>query len=281
MDDFTDLLDALPVEQYYGTEAAPAKPDATIGILSLPTELLQQIADNCSNRTILSLMRVNSVLYGVSLRRFYANVHIACSKFELRLATIDSDLSIDEILPRLYHKKFGILGGLLRRPDHLANLKLLHLVDYPTAFASGRIIYPKVLRYILEMATSIHSIELPSSRYAWAPDFEGLVLSSSLKSVTAQSIGNNILTPVLKATSLHSLRITFECATFENLHELLDHMAPTLKDLQCFLHVPEGEWEASKNKIDGFISQFVSLECLKIGYCTCARAAKPQPEVSF
>jgi hypothetical protein len=70
MDDFADLLDALPVEQYYGTQFPPAREDAQVGVLSLPAELLQSIAEYCSNRTILALMHVNSILCGVALRCF-------------------------------------------------------------------------------------------------------------------------------------------------------------------------------------------------------------------
>jgi hypothetical protein len=281
MDDFADLLDALPVEEYYGTQFPPAREDAQVGVLSLPAELLQSIAEYCSNRTILALMRVNSILCGVALRCFYADVHIACNKFASALEALDPGLTIEQILPSLYHKKFGILGGLVRRPEHLANLRLLHLIDYPVPLAPGHLIYHKIIRHVLENAPSIRSIVLPWSNIARTAGFDGLVISSSLQSVVTPMVSSKIVSSILRTAWLQSLDVTFQCATFELLHELLDHMNHTLRHLRCLIHVHVMEWDASTKKIDSFISKFQKLETLTVGYCTCEFTAEPQLEVRF
>jgi hypothetical protein len=280
MDDFADLLDALPVEEYYGPQIPPARSDAQVGVLSLPAELLQSIAEYCSNRTILALMRVNKVLYRVALRCFYAKVHITCNKFSDVLGALDPGITtIEQILPNLFHKRFGVLGGLVRRPEHLANLRLLHLIDYPMPLTPGHLTYHKIIRYVLENAPSIQSIILPWSNIARTAGFDGLVISSSLRSVVTPMVNSSIVSSILRTAWLQSLDVTFQCATFELLHELLDHMGHTLRHLRCLVHVDAMEWDASTKKIDSFISKFTRLETLTIGYCTCVLAAEPNSEV--
>ncbi|CAG8685434.1 1305_t:CDS:2, partial [Acaulospora colombiana] len=113
MDTWSDLWDALPADDnlYSLTNIPPAKPDATVNIFSLPIELLRTIIELCNNRSILALMRVNRALHLVALWKFYANVYIPASRHDTVLSLIDNELPITEVIPNLFKKQFGVLGG--------------------------------------------------------------------------------------------------------------------------------------------------------------------------
>lgn len=279
MDDWKEIHYALSNETLYGPEIPSASADAQVTIESLPTELLAQVINYSKNKSILSLMRVNHLFHSVALRRFYANVFLPGNSFAKNLMRLDPTLSAEELLPSLYHRKFGVLGGLLRSKHHIAVLKTLHIVSFPSPLGPEHTIFNRLLRYIVENATTINEIHLPLANITASPIFDGLVVSSSLGTLSSQVFRSDLVNAILRTGQLRELRMTFQCATLEDWHAVAAQMPHTLRHLECFLHVPKGEWGASAQGIEAFASKLSRLETIKFGYCDCVTAANPEPEV--
>jgi hypothetical protein len=270
MDTWDDLWDALPADDnlYSLTNIPPAKPDAAVTILSMPLELLHSIIEICNNRSILALMRVNRALHSVALWKFYSNVHIPASRHNIALSEIGSDLPIEEVLPHLFKKQFGVLGGVLRRPEHMATIHHLHIVDVPWSKKADTTFH-RILRYILDNAVSMQSLKVPNFSSTPSSLYDGLAAPSSLSHILTSTIDTNLMTALLSTARLTSLQITSQCATFSQLQVLGDQVGSALRHLDCFIHVPPQEWETSAESIDEFASKFPRLNSLAYGYCGC------------
>lgn len=280
IDDWEDIYGALSNETLYGEEIPPASADARVTIESLPTELLAQVVNYSPNKSTLSLMRVNHLFHSVALRKFYANVFLPGESFAKNLLRLDPTLSADDLLPSLYHKKFGVLGGLLRSKHHIAVLKSLHIVNFPSPLGPEHTIFNRLLRYIVENATTINEIHLPLANITPSTIFDGLVVSSSLDTLKSHGFRSDLAKAILRTGQLRSLRMTDQCATLEDWQTVASQMPLTLRHLECFLHVPEGQWVESTADVEAFASKLSRLETLKFGYCDCVSAASPEPEVS-
>jgi hypothetical protein len=276
MDDWEDIYNALSNETLYGPEIPPASVDAQVTIESLPIELLAQVVNYSKNKSILSLMRVNHLFHSVALRKFYATVFLPGDSFAKNLMRLDPTLSAEELLPSLYHKKFGVLGGLLRSKHHIAILKNLHIVSFPSPLGPEHTIFNRILRYIVENATTINEIHLPFANITPSTIFDGLVVSSSLDTLNSHIFRSDLANAILRTGQLRELRMKFQCATSEDWQVVA---LQTLRHLQCFLHVPKGQWDTSAQGIEEFASKLSRLETLKFGYCDCPTAATPEPEV--
>jgi hypothetical protein len=281
IDDWKDVQDALSNGTLYGLEIPPARPDARVTIESLPTELLAQVVNHSKNKSILSLMRVNHLFHSVALRKFYANVFLPGESFAKNLMQLDPTLSAEDLLPSLYHKKFGVLGGLLRSKHHIAVLKSLRIVTFPSPLGPEHTIFNRLLRYIVENATTINEIHLPLANITPSTVFDGLVVPSSLDTLNSHVFHSDLAKAVLRTGQLRSLRMTYQCATSEDWQAVASQMPLTLRHLECFLHVPEGQWNESAAGVEAFASKLSRLETLKFGYCDCVTAASPEPEVSL
>lgn len=281
MDDLNDLLRALPAEDVYEPQIPAARKDARVKLLSLPAELLHCILDFCNYSSVLSLMSVNHTFHAVALWKFYANVYVRGTEITTPLKTLDVKLPIEEIIPKLGDKRFGVVGGLLRRPEHLATLSNLHIInfpDLPTGKAS--IAFDKILRYILENSVSIQELHLPfTSLHRHASIYQGLGVSSSLNTLSTMILRGGLVPPIIQSAQLRTLHITHQCATFEDLDAIGESMLSTLRDLECSIHIVEREWEESLGKHDLFGQRFTNLETLKFAYCSCYGVATPSHEV--
>jgi hypothetical protein len=281
MDDWKDIYDALSNETLYGSEIPPASADAQVTIESLPTEILAQVINYSKNKSILSLMRVNQLFHSVALRKFYATVFLPGDSFAKNLMRLDPTLSAEDLLPSLYHRKFGVLGGLLRSKHHIAVLKTLHIISFPSPLGPEHTIFNRLLRYIVENATTINEIHLPLANITPSTIFDGLVVSSSLDTLNSLVFRSDLANAILRTGQLRSLRMTSQCATSEDWQTVASQMSLTLRHLECFVHVPEGQWGESVAGIEAFASKLSRLETLKFGYCDCVTAASLEPAVSL
>ena len=274
MDDWADLQDALLSEPIYGSEIPPARPDAKITLESLPIELLQSIVDYSKNKSVLSLMRVNRLMHSVALRKFYSNIYLSGDHLSPLFRSLDSNLTVEELLPSLSRKKYGVLGGLLRSRQHLAVLKILHIISFPYP---ERSIFDRVLRYIIENAVSIHTIKLPGT--VFTKEFDGMVVPASLDSFDSEGFHGGVSQVVLRTSHLRSLRISFQCASIGEWQAVADQMSDTLRQLHCYFHIPKEEWNESGPALQAFGSRLSHLEELKFGFCECHTAFDPTSEV--
>jgi len=279
MDDWKDLKNVLSFEQLYDVEFPLARADAQVTIESLPTELLAQVVNYSKNKSVLSLMRVNRLFYSVALRKFYATVYLPGGSFAKLLRPLAPTLSAEELLPSLYHKKFGILGGLLHSKHHISVLKELHIISFPSPLGTEHTIFNKLLRYIVENATSINEMHLPFANITPSVIFDGLVVPPSLGSLNSPIFRSDLVNAILNTGKLRSLWITFQCASLEEWQTVATQMPLTLRHLECSIHVPQDQWDESVARMESFASKLSRLETLKFGYCDCFTAATPRPEV--
>jgi hypothetical protein len=283
MDDFSDLLLALPAEDVYEAQIPSAREDATVGLLSLPTELLHHILGYCNYSSVLSLMSVSHVLHAVALWKFYANVYVRGGDISTPLKSLDVTLPIEKLIPQLWNKRFGVVGGLLRRPEHLATLSNLHIIDFPDLPNSKASVgFDKILRYILEKSPSIQELHLPfTSLHRHVMAYQGLAVSKSLNTVSTMILRGGLVPSVLKSSQLRTLHITHQCASFEDLNTIGQQMSSTLRNLECSVHNSENDWEEFLKKIDEFTLQFSHLETLSFAYCNCHTVETPEPDVTI
>ncbi|CAG8715578.1 12624_t:CDS:2 [Acaulospora colombiana] len=276
MDTWSDLWDALPADDnlYSLTNIPPAKADATVNIFSLPIELLRTIIELCNNRSILALMRVNRALHLVALWKFYANVHIQTSSHDKILSLIDNELPINEVIPNLFKKQFGVLGGVLRRPEHMATIHQLHIVDVPQS-KKAEITFHRIIRYILDNAVSLRSLIIPKYNSASSTLYDGWVAPSSLRHIETPTIKTSLMTVLLGTARLTSLRITSQCMTFKHLRTLGERIGSGLQELECVIHVSAEDWGSSHENIDEFATKFPRLNNLEYGYCGPIGVVRP------
>lgn len=283
MDDLNDLLLALPAEDFYEAQIPPARTDANVGLLSLPTELLHHILSFCNYNSVLSLMSVNHVLHAVALWKFYANVYIRGTEISTPLKTLDVSLPIEQLIPQLWTKRFGVVGGLLRSREHLATLSNLHIINFPDLPTSkASIAFDKILRYILESSPSIQELHLPfTSLHRHATAYRGLEVSKSLNTLSTMILRGGLVPSILDSTQLRTLHITHQCASFDDLEAIGQQMLSTLRNLECSVHNSESDWEEFLNKIERFADQFSQLDTLNFAYCNCHSATIPHSDVSI
>ncbi|PVF98037.1 hypothetical protein CPB86DRAFT_391246 [Serendipita vermifera] len=282
MDTWSDLWDALPADDnlYSLTNIPPARADATVNILSLPIELLRSIIELCNNRSILALMRVNRALHLVALWKFYANVHIPASRHDAILSSIDHELSTDEMIPHLFKKQFGVLGGVLRRREHMATIHQLHIVDFPWS-KKAEITFHRIIRYILDNAVSVQTLIFPRCNSTTSTFYDGLVSPSSLSHIRTPSIDTSLMKALVGTARLTSLQINSECATFSQLLTLGEQIGSALRQLECVIHIPPEEWDSSVGRIEEFASKFPRLNALDYGYCSCDLYANTEVPVDW
>ncbi|KAG8858574.1 hypothetical protein FRB91_009635 [Serendipita sp. 411] len=268
MDDFSELLGALPSEEFYESSIPPALPDAKTVLCSLPPELLLSIMESSKNKDVLSLMRANRLLYAVGLRRFYEVAYVLGARYH-SLSNMDVSEDIDTLLPKLRGLKLGVVTGLLQNRNHIACLQHLHLISVPLPWTTSYMILSKILRYILENATIVNKIKLPTLNIYESVIFENMKISQNLQSLTTRGFSSRLVQTLLSQSNLSTLQIDNECITMERLEDALKHMSSTLKSLQCTIHIAEGEPDNSLEQIDCFASTLRRLENLEYGYCRC------------
>jgi hypothetical protein len=273
METLADLWDALPAERriFGAIDVPPAKavvvqPPATLS--SLPTEILHLIVAHCSNQDMVLLMQVNRIFHALALPILYADVHILTRRHEAVLRSISSKMPIDRILPFFHRKRFGVLGGLLQRTEHVATIRHLHIDDFPISIKAISAFH-RILRYILDRATNLQSlyinkgITIPSK----AP---GLVVASSLKHIIPPTIQASLMTTLLDTARLHSPPNTSECLTFRQLQDLGEQLAASLCEISCTtFYIPQTEWNSFSDKYEDFVATILRMSTLQCKHCMC------------
>lgn len=272
MDGWADMRDALSFEPIYDSEVSPARSDARVTLGSLPAELLQSVIDYSKNKTILSLMRVNRLMYSVALRKFYETIYLRGHGLTKALSSLDSSLPIEELLPSLFDKKYGVLSGLLHAKHHIGVLKTLHVLSFPNTFSSEHTMFEKILRYIVEHAVSIHTIRLPFVVSAPSAIYDGMAVSPSLDTLTAPLFTGNIANAIMRSSHLRTLHLSYQCASAPQWQDMFGHMSDTLCDFQGYVHVLNGEWDGSTAKFVSVVSKLTHLKELTFGFCSCTTA---------
>lgn len=281
-----DLWDALPLDDQIFFHCPEAKTDAVIGISSLPVEVLELILGYCNSRSIGSLVRTNRTLHSLALRKLYAHVvvYVRWHSFPYRMEAME----ITKIVDYLVRGKFGALGGLLRRPEHMASLQHLEVVKLSWA----AYFLHKIVQYIMYYAVSIQTLTIYQRDIPLCfSDYDGLVTSASLEYVYIHpSILGSWVASIPHTSHLRSLIITSNCAPLGRLQALGENWGSTLRHFQCIVHVENGEPDPSMEEIDQFASQFPHLDRLIYGYCDhrstkeipiecCARLINHLPKV--
>lgn len=243
------------------------KTDAVFNILPLPLELIELILQYCTTSSIQALMRTNRAIYSAAVRELYASVRINVHwhSFPSKLSYIE----ITKVAQFLVKEKIGALGCLLRRPENMASLRHLHIIEV----SWGEHFIHRIIRYILHYAVSIQSLTIFDERPIPYSEYSDLHVPSSLKHISIPNFQPNLMTALSRTAHLHSIRITSKCTSLSALQALGEEWGSTLRHFQCIVHVPKREPDPSLERIDEFAANFPRLNSLRYGYCTCASSS--------
>ncbi|CAG7852497.1 SubName: Full=Uncharacterized protein {ECO:0000313/EMBL:CCA73056.1} [Serendipita indica DSM 11827] len=267
-----------------------ARPDASTVLLSLPTELLQEIAEYCKFSDVHSLATVCKQLHPVAIYRLYTTVALHAAKFlstTLHWTLVDSDVTTEDFLDlcTVSESAHGrILCGLLARQEHLDALRTLIICDTPTSYLSsyGRHVN-MIIKDIISRARGLRHITFPplgynrpyslhhadsgASNYDSPLDLKEYQWPSSLKSLRLDVLpeNNTDLRTLLGEISSLMIRHVVHIPGDETLNIGL---GSNLRHLDCRWHFYDGDaidrrWTLMS--IHNFITALSGLESLATG----------------
>jgi hypothetical protein len=268
MDHLSELQDALPFDDdlFALTIIPPDRTGAVINLLSFPVEVLERVIQYCNPRSISQLMRVNRFLFSVGLRGLYACVYVCVPRHKRSLWVSPTEEPLDFLIKR----RLGALTGLYQRPEYMASLRHLHLIN----IWYGEYLLHRIIQTILEHATSIQSLIFTNCQPPDPKLYDGVILPSTLKHIALPNFGGNLLAGIPNTAHLTSFRVTSHCITLRRLEALGEHWSSSLRQLHFTIHILSEDLDPSLEEIDEFASKFPHLNSLCYGYCRCCSVKK-------
>lgn len=280
MDDFRDLLDALPTEDYHEPQIPPAKPDAAVTVLSLPTEVLQEVAEYSQTRDVLSLMRTNRVFYAVGLRRFYESAYLLGNRWTGILSKLPVGTAEDLVSKiksnKAFQHKLGVLGGLLCQKRHIAHVKRLVIVDYPVSVNGNQSKFNTLLRFLLENAVLLQTFEL---RGVYADDktldFADMQLPFKyLQHITTKDLTTQPTASIIKQVNLASLQV-ISYVSIPDLIGTIINSSTTLSYLSCRIQLNGNvDIDEAYQQLDELAASIPCVATLSIGFWSYIEAER-------